>query len=314
MLDSEQWSEGSSWRPSSSAGREWNGLPSVGDVELGRRRPRRARVRRSPRRDRALPLQHLHGLAAGGDRRRRRGRVRRLQPRGPLHVLRGLRAQGRAAQAARPRSSSTSAATSPSTRRRSPSYCKRQGIFLLEDCAHAHGAGWNGRRPGSFGDAGVYSFYATKTVSTGEGGVLVSSDPDLVEFARKFRNYGKFEHEVDGLNFRMSEFTAALGPWSRPSAWRRSSPGRTSTPASTSTRLHPARARAAGGDDLRPLQVRRLRRDREEHRPRLRRALPPDHGPLRRAAEHRLGGAEPLVRAALLPAREPRGAALGAEG
>jgi dTDP-4-amino-4,6-dideoxygalactose transaminase len=48
-------------------------------------------------------------------------------------------------------------------------------------------------------------------VSTGEGGVLVSSDPELVEFARKFRNYGKFEHEVDGLNFRMSEFTAALG-------------------------------------------------------------------------------------------------------
>jgi perosamine synthetase len=90
-------------------------------------------------------------------------------------------------------------------------YCAATGIFLLEDCAHAHGADWNGRRPGGFGDAGVYSLYATKTVSTGEGGVLVSSDPELVEFARKFRNYGKFEHEVDGLNFRMSEFTAALG-------------------------------------------------------------------------------------------------------
>jgi perosamine synthetase len=90
-------------------------------------------------------------------------------------------------------------------------FCRANGIFLLEDCAHAHGAGWNGRRPGGFGDAGVYSLYATKTVSTGEGGVLVSSDAELVEFARKFRNYGKFEHEVDGLNFRMSEFTAALG-------------------------------------------------------------------------------------------------------
>ena len=91
-------------------------------------------------------------------------------------------------------------------------YCAANGIFLLEDCAHAHGAEWEGRpRPGGFGDAGVYSLYATKTVSTGEGGVLVSSDPDLVEFTRKFRNYGKFEHEVDGLNFRMSEFTAALG-------------------------------------------------------------------------------------------------------
>lgn len=89
-------------------------------------------------------------------------------------------------------------------------YCRENGIFLLEDCAHAHGAGWNGRRPGGFGDAGVYSLYATKTISTGEGGVLVSSDEDLVEFARKFRNYGKLEHEVEGLNFRMSEFVAAL--------------------------------------------------------------------------------------------------------
>ena len=84
-------------------------------------------------------------------------------------------------------------------------------VLLGRPGAHAHGAEWNGRKPGGFGDAGVYSFYATKTVSTGEGGVLVSSNADLIEFARKFRNYGKFEHEVDGLNFRMSEFTAALG-------------------------------------------------------------------------------------------------------
>ncbi|MGB7588015.1 MAG: DegT/DnrJ/EryC1/StrS family aminotransferase [Solirubrobacterales bacterium] len=90
-------------------------------------------------------------------------------------------------------------------------YCREKGIFLLEDCAHAHGADWQGRKPGSFGDAGVYSLYATKTISTGEGGVLVSRRPELLEFAAKFRNYGKFEHEVDGLNFRMSEFAAALG-------------------------------------------------------------------------------------------------------
>ena len=41
--------------------------------------------------------------------------------------------------------------------------------------------------------------------------MLVSTDPDLIEFARAYRNYGKFEHRVDGLNFRMSEFTAASG-------------------------------------------------------------------------------------------------------
>jgi dTDP-4-amino-4,6-dideoxygalactose transaminase len=89
--------------------------------------------------------------------------------------------------------------------------CAAAGVFLLEDCAHAHGASWNGRKPGCYGDAGVYSFYATKTVSTGEGGVLVSRDPDLIAYARAFRDYGKPDHDVNGLNFRMSEFTAALG-------------------------------------------------------------------------------------------------------
>jgi perosamine synthetase len=88
--------------------------------------------------------------------------------------------------------------------------CRAEGIFLIEDCAHAHGASWNGRRPGTYGDAGVYSFYATKTVSTGEGGVLVSRHQDLIEHAKLFRNYGKPAHEVAGLNFRMSEFTAAI--------------------------------------------------------------------------------------------------------
>jgi len=89
--------------------------------------------------------------------------------------------------------------------------CRSEGIVLIEDCAHAHGADWNGRRPGSWGDAGAWSFYATKTVSTGEGGMLVSRHPELLEFARAFRNYGKPDHAVSGLNFRMSEFTAAIG-------------------------------------------------------------------------------------------------------
>jgi perosamine synthetase len=90
-------------------------------------------------------------------------------------------------------------------------YCRENGIFLIEDCAHAHGASWNDRKAGTWGDAGVYSLYATKTISTGEGGVLVSRRPEVVAHARDFRNYGKPSHEVAGLNFRMSEFTAALG-------------------------------------------------------------------------------------------------------
>src|SRR5437764_2444985 len=90
-------------------------------------------------------------------------------------------------------------------------YCAENGIFLIEDCAHAHGAEWHGRRAGTYGDAGVYSLYATKTITTGEGGVLVSRRPEVVEHARAFRNYGKPGYEVQGLNYRMSEFTAALG-------------------------------------------------------------------------------------------------------
>lgn len=89
--------------------------------------------------------------------------------------------------------------------------CRSKGILLFEDCAHAHGASWNGRKPGTWGDAGVYSFYATKSISTGEGGMLVSRHQGLIDFTRKYRNWGKFEHDVEGLNYRMSEFSAALG-------------------------------------------------------------------------------------------------------
>jgi dTDP-4-amino-4,6-dideoxygalactose transaminase len=88
---------------------------------------------------------------------------------------------------------------------------KEKGIILLEDCSHAHGASWNGKKPGTWGDAGIYSFYATKTLSTGEGGMLVTNNVDLVEFAKGYRNYGKFDYKIQGLNFRMNEFTAALG-------------------------------------------------------------------------------------------------------
>jgi len=89
--------------------------------------------------------------------------------------------------------------------------CRDHNIMLFEDCAHAHGASWNGERPGTWGDAGVYSFYATKTISTGEGGMLVSKHPDLLDFARSYRNYGKPTFAVEGANYRMNEFTAAIG-------------------------------------------------------------------------------------------------------
>jgi perosamine synthetase len=89
--------------------------------------------------------------------------------------------------------------------------CRSEGILLIEDCAHAHGAEWNGRRAGTWGDVGIWSFAATKTISTGEGGMLVSRHPEAIELARAFRNYGKPDYALHGLNFRMNEFTAALG-------------------------------------------------------------------------------------------------------
>ena len=89
--------------------------------------------------------------------------------------------------------------------------CAAERIVLIEDCAHAHGASWNGRKAGGWGDAGIWSFAPTKTVTTGEGGMLVSRHEELIEYARSFREYGKPEFDHPGLNFRMSEFTAALG-------------------------------------------------------------------------------------------------------
>lgn len=90
-------------------------------------------------------------------------------------------------------------------------YCKQNKILLLEDCAHAHGASYNGKKAGTWGDAGVYSFYATKTISTGEGGILVSKNKNLLDFAKQFRNYGKPNLNTIGKNFRINEFNSALG-------------------------------------------------------------------------------------------------------
>lgn len=97
-------------------------------------------------------------------------------------------------------------------------YCKENNIFLIEDCAHAHGASWNGQMAGTFGFAGAYSFYATKTMPLGEGGMIVSRDQAFLEWVEMFRNYGKKVVNgkvtyplLNGWNFRMTEFSAALG-------------------------------------------------------------------------------------------------------
>jgi|YNPMSStandDraft_2_1061718.scaffolds.fasta_scaffold00025_20 perosamine synthetase len=91
---------------------------------------------------------------------------------------------------------------------------KRYGFFLLEDCAQAHGALYRGKWVGSFGEAGAFSFYPTKNMTTGEGGMIVTDDPELATRCRMLTNHGsrkKYYHEVLGYNFRMTDIAAAIG-------------------------------------------------------------------------------------------------------
>ncbi|MCK9376429.1 MAG: DegT/DnrJ/EryC1/StrS family aminotransferase [Syntrophobacterales bacterium] len=97
-------------------------------------------------------------------------------------------------------------------------FCRDRGIHLIEDCAHVHGGWWHGKTGGHYGFAGAYSFYATKTMPLGEGGMVVSRDAGFLEWLERYRNYGKeiVNGKVtyplkSGFNYRMNEVTAALG-------------------------------------------------------------------------------------------------------
>lgn len=94
--------------------------------------------------------------------------------------------------------------------------CRGRGMFLLEDAAHAHGSSQGGRPAGSFGDAAAFSFYPTKVMTSGEGGMLVTADPAVDREARIYRDQGKESfasnfHVRMGHNWRMSELNAVLG-------------------------------------------------------------------------------------------------------
>jgi|SRR5450830_181389 len=93
-------------------------------------------------------------------------------------------------------------------------FCEQHGILLLEDCAQAHLAAWDGRVAGAFGAFGAYSFYPTKNLGAiGDAGALVSNDPDLLQRARVIRNYGqseRYHHPEIGLNSRLDELHAAM--------------------------------------------------------------------------------------------------------
>ena len=94
--------------------------------------------------------------------------------------------------------------------------CDKNKLVLIEDCAHAHGAAWNEQRVGSFGAVGSFSFQASKNMTAGEGGILITNDPELAERARSISNQGRrtggawYEHPSLGTNARITGFQAAL--------------------------------------------------------------------------------------------------------
>lgn len=93
---------------------------------------------------------------------------------------------------------------------------KKHGLFVLEDAAHAHGASLEGRSLGTWGNAGIFSFQASKNMSAGEGGLILTNDPALAELCNSYIWAGRvtgrpwYEHHRLGWNYRLTEFQAAI--------------------------------------------------------------------------------------------------------
>lgn len=87
------------------------------------------------------------------------------------------------------------------------------GLAVIEDACQAHGATYRGRKAGSFG-TGCFSFYATKNMTTGEGGMVMTNDDAIAERARVLINHGmkvRYHHDTLGYNYRMTDLAAAIG-------------------------------------------------------------------------------------------------------
>jgi len=93
---------------------------------------------------------------------------------------------------------------------------EKQGLMLLEDAAHAHGSEWRGRKVGTFGIGGTFSFQASKTMTAGEGGMIISNDDDFERLARSIHDCGRlpgewfYDHFMYGSNYRLSEWQGAV--------------------------------------------------------------------------------------------------------
>ena len=91
---------------------------------------------------------------------------------------------------------------------------EKHSLALVEDAAQSHGAEYEGKRVGGIGDVGCFSFYATKNMTTGEGGMITTNNGELAEKIRLLINHGqsgKYHHVSLGYNYRMTEICAAIG-------------------------------------------------------------------------------------------------------
>jgi dTDP-4-amino-4,6-dideoxygalactose transaminase len=93
--------------------------------------------------------------------------------------------------------------------------CAERSLWLLEDCAQAHGAAWRGRKVGTFGRASVFSFYPSKNLPVlGDGGLVATDDDDVAARCRRLRDHGRLSKDVHaeiGFNLRFNEIQAAVG-------------------------------------------------------------------------------------------------------
>ena len=92
---------------------------------------------------------------------------------------------------------------------------KKYGLFVIEDCCQSHGAHYKGKMTGALSDISVFSFYGNKTITCGEGGMLLTDNEELAEKARLFRDNGfqepRFIHTIRGMNYRLTNMQAAVG-------------------------------------------------------------------------------------------------------
>lgn len=96
------------------------------------------------------------------------------------------------------------------------SIANEHGLKVIEDCAEAHGATYNGRKVGSFGDVGCFSFYGNKVITTGEGGMCVTNSESLKDKLALLKDHGmskekRYWHDVVGYNYRLTNLQAAVG-------------------------------------------------------------------------------------------------------